>query len=73
MTGLDPHIVGIDFGYNDSCVAMLKVTSTGHAFPEIIDYEDGNEITPNMISFFDNEVEIGEAAKNHMAPCSFSS
>ncbi|KAL8206103.1 hypothetical protein R6Q57_009654 [Mikania cordata] len=53
--------IGIDLGTTYSCVAAWF---DQHNRVEIIPNEQGNNITPSCVAYFDTEVLVGEAAKN---------
>ena len=51
--------IGIDLGTGNSVVAIFR-----HGKPEVIANENGNRITPSVVSFTDTERLVGEGAKN---------
>ncbi|KAL8237189.1 hypothetical protein R6Q59_018270 [Mikania micrantha] len=53
--------IGIDLGTTYSCVAAWF---DQHNRVEIIPNEQGNNITPSCVAYFDTEILVGEAAKN---------
>ncbi|XP_061338336.1 heat shock cognate 70 kDa protein-like [Gastrolobium bilobum] len=57
-------VVGIDLGTTYSCVAVWQEQ---HCRVEIIQNDQGNNITPSCVAFTDNQRLIGDAAKNQAA------
>nr|KYP50778.1 Heat shock cognate 70 kDa protein 2 [Cajanus cajan] len=56
--------VGIDLGTTYSCVAVWQEQ---HCRVEIIHNDQGNNTTPSVVAFTDNQRLIGDAAKNQAA------
>ncbi|CAN1252527.1 Luminal-binding protein 4 [Linum perenne] len=56
-------MIGMDLGTTYSCVGVHHL----HCYLEIIRNDQGNYVTPSWVSFTDNEILIGEAAKNQTA------
>ena len=53
------HIIGIDLGTTNSCVAVLEADE-----PLVIHNQEGGRTTPSMVSFnLQNDVVVGAAAK----------
>jgi heat shock protein 5 len=52
-------VIGIDLGTTYSCVGIYKDGNV-----QIIKNEQGNKITPSMVSFFEGSRLVGDAAKN---------
>uniref|UniRef100_A0A7E4VL57 Heat shock protein 70 n=1 Tax=Panagrellus redivivus TaxID=6233 RepID=A0A7E4VL57_PANRE len=60
------NAIGIDLGTTQCCVGIFR-----NGKVEIIPNEFGNRITPSFVTFKDNEIVVGDAAKEQMAlnPC----
>ena len=55
-------VIGIDLGTSHSCVAVFQNNKV-----EVIPNEQGNRKTPSFVSFAENEILVGEDAKNRGA------
>jgi molecular chaperone DnaK len=53
-----PHIIGIDLGTTNSCVAVMEGSS-----PKVIANVEGLNTTPSMVAMTGSEILVGEAAK----------
>ena len=58
MTDKQTYVIGIDLGTTYSCVGIWH-----NGRVEIVTNERGNRTTPSYISFCDNEIIVGESAK----------
>ncbi|MDO8167911.1 molecular chaperone DnaK [Candidatus Phytoplasma melaleucae] len=54
-------IIGIDLGTTNSCIAILE-----NGNPKIIPNAEGDRTTPSVVSFKENEIMVGNAAKRQM-------
>ena len=54
-------VIGIDLGTGNSCVAVIE-----NGKPVAVVNEEGNNTTPSIISFKDDERKVGSAAKRQM-------
>lgn len=55
------YAVGADIGTSMSCVAVIEGDRV-----EVIANDQGNRTTPSIVAFTDDEILIGDAAKNQM-------
>ena len=51
-------IIGIDLGTTNSCVAVMEGSD-----PKVLENQDGLRTTPSVVSFKNNDIIIGDAAK----------
>jgi len=51
-------ILGIDLGTTNSCVAIME-----DKIPKVLENEEGKRTTPSIVSFKNDEILVGEAAK----------
>lgn len=51
-------ILGIDLGTTNSCVAIMEDKT-----PKVLENEEGKRTTPSIVSFKNDEILVGEAAK----------
>ena len=54
-------IIGIDLGTTNSCVAVMEGKD-----PKVIPNPDGGRTTPSVVAFKDDEIIVGNAAKNQL-------
>ena len=51
-------IIGIDLGTTNSCIAVMEGSD-----PKVLENQDGLRTTPSVVSFKNNDIIIGDAAK----------
>ncbi len=56
-------IIGIDLGTTNSCVAVMR----GEDDIVVIQNEEGTRTTPSVVAFKDDEIYVGQIAKNQAA------
>jgi len=52
------HVIGIDLGTTNSCVAVIENGS-----PKVIENSEGARTTPSVVAYTDNEILVGASAK----------
>ncbi len=57
-------IIGIDIGIDKSYVAIIRETFTGVSTSVIPNFITGHRQTPSIVSFYNNDILIGEPADN---------
>jgi molecular chaperone DnaK len=56
-------VIGIDLGTTNSCVAVTEIID-GKVTVKVIENSEGKRTTPSIVAYTDDEIVVGEPAKN---------